>query len=79
MHDFEKACNSGQKATSINPNDPRVISVYGEALLRLGELDKGIEYLEKAYALDPIPQGQTTGDRRLAALFLGHYLINHLK
>ena len=77
MHDFEKACNSGQKATSINPNDPRVISVYGEALLRLGELDKGIEYLEKAYALDPIPQGQTTGDRRLAALFLGHYLINH--
>ena len=77
MHDFEKSCNSGQKATSINPNDPRVISVYGEALLRLGELDKGIEYLEKAYVLDPVPQGQTTGDRRLSALFLGHYLINH--
>ena len=51
MHDFEKSCNSGQKATSINPNDPRVISVYGEALLRLGELDKGIEYLEKALSL----------------------------
>ena len=74
MHDFEKSKESGQKATSINPNDPRVISVYGEALLRLRELNSGIEYLEKAYELDPIPQGQTTSDRRLAALFLGYYL-----
>ena len=74
MHDFEKSKISGQKATSMNPNDPRVISVYGEALLRINELDKGIEYLEKAYELDPIPQGQTTSDRRLAALFLGYFL-----
>ncbi|MDC3323554.1 hypothetical protein OAW20_03740 [Gammaproteobacteria bacterium] len=79
MHDFEKSKESGQKATSINPNDPRVISVYGEALLRLRELDKGIEYLEKAYELDPIPQGQTTSDRRLAALFLGYYLKKDFK
>ena len=76
MHDFEKSKVSGQKATSMNPNDPRVISVYGEALLRVNELDKGIEYLEKAFELDPIPQGQTTSDRRLAALFLGYFLKN---
>ena len=76
MHDFEKSKISGQKATSMNPNDPRVISVYGEALLRVNELDKGLEYLEKAYALDPVPQGQTTSDRRLAALFLGYFLKN---
>ena len=68
MHDFEKSKISGQKATSMNPNDPRVISVFGEALLRLNDIDKGLEYLEKAYELDPIPQGQTTSDRRLAAL-----------
>jgi len=74
MHDFEKSKDSGRKATTINPNDPRVISVYGEALLRLRELDQGIDYLEKAYELDPVPQGQTTSDRRLAALFLGYYL-----
>ena len=49
-------------------------SVYGEALLRVDEIDKGLEYLEKAYELDPIPQGQTTSDRRLAALFYGYYL-----
>tara|TARA_B100000900_G_scaffold414857_1_gene442795 strand:+ start:2060 stop:3511 length:1452 start_codon:yes stop_codon:yes gene_type:complete len=74
MHDFEKSKISGQKATSMNPNDPRVISVYGEALLRVNEIDKGVEYLEKAYELDPIPQGQSTSDRRLAALFLGYFL-----
>ena len=74
MHDFEKSKESGHKATTLNPNDPRVISVYGESLLRLGELDQGIEFLEKAYELDPVPQGQTTSDRRLAALFLGYYL-----
>ena len=74
MHDFENSKISGQKATSMNPNDPRVISVYGEALLRVDEIDKGLEYLEKAYELDPIPQGQTTSDRRLAALFYGYYL-----
>ena len=76
MHDFDKSKISGQKATSMNPNDPRVISVYGEALLRLNDVEKGIEYLEKAYELDPIPQGQTTSDRRLAALFLGYFLKN---
>ena len=76
MHDFEKSRISGQKATSMNPNDPRVISVFGEALLRLNDIDKGLEYLEKAYELDPIPQGQTTSDRRLAALFLGYFLKN---
>ena len=74
MHDFEKSKISGQKATSMNPNDPRVISVYGEALLRVNEIEKGLEYLEKAYELDPIPQGQTTSDRRLAALFYGYFL-----
>tara|TARA_B100000700_G_C14804026_1_gene741993 strand:- start:454 stop:939 length:486 start_codon:yes stop_codon:yes gene_type:complete len=79
MHDFEKSKDSGQKATNINPNDPRVISVYGEALLRLGELDRGLDYLEKAYTLDPVPQGQTTSDRRLSALFLGYYLADNFE
>ena len=77
MHDFEKAKISGQKATSMNPNDPRVISVYGESLLRLKEYDEGLSYLEKAYELDPVPQGQTTSDRRVSALFLGNYLMSN--
>ena len=77
MHDFEKSVESGKKATQLNPNDPRVISVYGESLLRLKEYDEGLSYLEKAYELDPVPQGQTTSDRRVSALFLGNYLMSN--
>ena len=77
MHDFEKSVESGKKATQLNPNDPRVISVYGESLLRVKEYDEGLSYLEKAYELDPVPQGQTTSDRRVSALFLGNYLMSN--
>ena len=59
LHDFESKDARGQ-SFRINPNDPRVLSVYGEALLRTGQVDSGIEYLEKAYELDPVPQGQST-------------------
>ena len=77
MHDFEKSVESGKKATQLNPNDPRVISVYGESLLRVKEYEEGLSYLEKAYELDPVPQGQTTSDRRVSALFLGNYLMSN--
>ena len=74
LHDFEKAKMHGAKSFSINPNDPRVLSVYGEALLRTGQIDSGIEYLEKAYELDPVPQGQSTSDRRISALLLARFI-----
>ena len=73
MHDFEKSKESGHKATTLNPNDPRVISSTWRITIRLGEIDRGIDFLEKAYELDPVPQGQTTSDRRSAALFLGYF------
>ena len=74
LHDFEKAKMHGAKSFRINPNDPRVLSVYGEALLRTGPIDLGIEYLEKAYELDPVPQGQTNSDRRISALLFAHFM-----
>ena len=52
----------------MNPNDPRVISVYGETLLRMGQLKEGTELLEKAYQLEPVPAGQNSSDKRLSAL-----------
>ena len=48
LHDFEKAFDHGGKAYQLNPNDPRVSSVYGEILIRTGNLDEGIKHLEKA-------------------------------
>ena len=79
MHDFEKALDHGSKAFQLNPNDPRVSSVYGEILIRIERLDEGISLLEKAYELDPIPQGQSTSDRRICALLTGYYLSNNLQ
>jgi len=75
MHHFELALESGKKAFNMNPNDPRVISVYGEILLRVGEYEEAIRMLEKAYQLEPIPAGQNSSDRRLSALFFGYFLI----
>ena len=54
-------------------------SVYGEALLRNHQVDEGIDFLLKAYELDPIPQGQTTSDRRVSAIYFGYYLKNDLE
>ena len=71
MHSFEEAKLSGMRAFQLNPNDPRVTSVYGEALLRNHQVDEGIDFLLKAYELDPIPQGQTTSDRRVSAIYFG--------
>ena len=34
--------------------------------------------LEKAYELDPVPQGQSTSDKRISALITGYYLSNNL-
>jgi tetratricopeptide (TPR) repeat protein len=78
LHDFDKALDHGGKAYQLNPNDPRVSSVYGEILIRTGNLNEGIKHLEKAYELDPIPQGQSTSDRRIYALLTGYYFLNNI-
>ena len=64
------------------PNDPRVLSGYGEVLVRTGKVDKGLELLNKAYELDPIPQGQSSSDNRVKDLVLGYFFaedFNKLK
>ena len=45
----------------------------------VNKLDEGISYLEKAYELDPIPQGQSTSDRRICALLTGYYIADNLE
>ena len=55
------------------PNDPRVLSGYGEVLVRTGKVDEGLELLNKAYELDPIPQGQSSSDNRVKDLILGYF------
>jgi tetratricopeptide (TPR) repeat protein len=79
LHDFDKALLHGTKAFQLNPNDPRVTSVYGEILVRVKKIPEGLDMLEKAYELDPVPQGQSTSDKRISALITGYYLSNNLE
>ena len=73
-HDYLLAEDHGRKAFNMVPNDPRVLSGYGEVLVRIGKVDKGLELLNKAFELDPIPQGQSTSDNRIKDLILGYFL-----
>ena len=72
-HDYILAEDHGLKPFNMVPNDPRVLSGYGEVLVRVGKIDKGLELLNKAYELDPIPQGQSTSDNRIKDLILGYF------
>ena len=46
LHDFD-TLDHGSKAYQLNPNDPRVSSVYGEVLIRTDNISEGINHLEK--------------------------------
>ena len=72
-HDYILAEDHGRKAFNVVPNDPRVLSGYGEVLVRVGKVEKGLELLNKAFDLDPIPQGQSTSDNRVKDLILGFF------
>ena len=78
-HEYDKAAEHGLKAFQLNPNDPRVLSGTGEVLVRVNQHDQGLDMLEKALALDPVPMGQTTSDNRFKDLVLGYFLANKLE
>ena len=78
-HEYDKASEHGLKAFQLNPNDPRVLSGTGEVLVRVNQQDQGLDMLEKALALDPVPMGQTTSDNRFKDLVLGYFLANKLE
>ena len=49
---YEESEEHGKIAYSMNPNDPRVLAVYGEILVRNKKIDQGLELLHKALELD---------------------------
>ncbi len=77
-HDYILAEDHGKKAYNMVPNDPRVLSGYGEVLVRIGKVEEGLELLNKAFDLDPVPQGQSTSDNRIKDLILGYFFADHL-
>ena len=51
MNDFEQTKVYATKAYRANPNNPHVLSIYGESLLRNGDIDTAIKIFEKMYEL----------------------------
>ena len=76
-HDYILAEDHGKKSFNMVPNDPRVLSGYGEVLVRIGKVDEGLELLNKAFDLDPVPQGQSTSDNRIKDLILGYFFADN--
>ena len=73
-HDFKAGERHARTSFKMVPNDPRVLSVYGEVLSRTGSTEKGIELLESALELDPIPMGKTNTDHRTRAVLFGYFM-----
>lgn len=51
--DFATAKKYFDQALKVNPSDHITINNIGGNLIKMGKLDEGVEYLEKAYAIDP--------------------------
>ena len=74
MKDYRAAQRHSKLAYDIVPNDPRVLSVYGNVCVRTGKVDEGLDALKLALDLDPIPQGKTNADPRHVDLLFAFYM-----
>tara|TARA_B100001989_G_C24550159_1_gene473868 strand:- start:3166 stop:4932 length:1767 start_codon:yes stop_codon:yes gene_type:complete len=74
---FKTAEKHARKCFNLVPNDPRVLSVYGEILVRIGQIDKGLEALESCYKLNPVASGKMNEDQRLSSLLFGNFMARN--
>ncbi len=74
FEDFDQSEFYGKKAYDMNPNDPRIVSGYGELLVLTGRAEEGTELLIKAYELDPVGMGASNADKRLGDVMFGAYV-----
>ena len=79
LHNFQQSKIYATKAYNANPNHPFVLSIYGDALIRNGEVENGIKIFEKMYKMEPIPAMDSNSDRPLKKLFLAYYLNKDYK
>mgnify|MGYP001193313376 FL=1 len=79
LQNFKQSKIYATKAFNANPNHPFVLSIYGDALIRNGDVENGIKIFEKMYKLEPIPAMDSNSDRPLKKLFLAYYLNDNYK
>ena len=79
QENFKAAEKHARKCFKLVPNDPRVLSVYGEILVRIGQIDKGLEAIENAYNLNPVASGKINEDHRLSSLLFANFMARNRK
>lgn len=72
--DFERAAYHAARAFELNPNDPRVMSQYGEILTAMGRAEDAIVVLEQALEVDPHEP-----DRRLRNLATAEFVARRYR
>ena len=77
MKDFRAAQRHSKSCYEQVPNDPRVLSVYGEVCIRTGKVDEGLDALKLALDIDPVAQGKTNSDSRHSAVLFGYYMARN--
>ena len=77
MKDFRAAQRHSKSCYEQVPNDPRVLSVYGEVCIRTGKVDEGLDALKLALDIDPVAQGKTNSDSRHSAVLFAYYMARN--
>ena len=78
MDDFEQTKFYATKAYRANPSNPHVLSIYGESLLRNGDIDTAIKIFEKMHELEPIVASDVNSDRPIQTIMFAYYLNGNL-
>jgi len=72
QQNYDRALFHAQRAFELNPNDPRVISQYGELLVLVGDAEAGIDMQKQALQVDPY-----SPDDRLTHLGFAQFAGRH--
>lgn len=78
MNNFEQTKLYATKAYRANPNNPHVLSIYGESLLRNGDIETAIKIFEKMHELEPIVAADINSDRPIQAKLFAYYSDGNL-
>ena len=78
MNNFEQTKLYATKAYRANPNNPHVLSIYGESLLRNGDIETSIKIFEKMHELEPIVAADLNSDRPIQAKLFAYYSDGNL-
>ena len=77
LHVYRRECGEAgyriEEALRLNPNDTKVLGIYGEYLIVVGESTKAIELLDTLTRLNPIQPAWITRLKAIAYMTAGRY------